>query len=110
MGSIKSPTTDDLSADSSAGSSPSGREVLRIGVILPTDERHPVRWLAARALGAELAWRNSPTDLQWFVQLPTASTWRHDTTVAINAVPENVSDWYSMVNFSPGLVPYNNIF
>lgn len=92
MGSIKSPTTDDLSADSSAGSTPSGREVLRIGVILPTEERHPVRWLAARALGAELAWRNSPTDLQWFVQPPTASPWLHDTTVAINTVPENVSE------------------
>ena len=92
MGSIKSPTTDDLSVDGSAGSSSGGREVLRIGVILPTEGQHPVSWLAARALGAELAWRNSPADLQWFVQLPTASTWLHDTTVAINAVPENVSE------------------
>ena len=110
MGSTKSPTTDDLSADSSAGSSPSGREVLRIGVILPTEERHPVRWLAARALGAELAWRNSPTDLQWFVQPPTASPWLHDTTVAINTVPENVSEMGGELDVVVGFIDSDSTY
>jgi hypothetical protein len=110
MGSTKSPTTDDLIADSSAGSSLGGREVLRIGVILPTEERHPVRWLAAWALGAELAWRNSPTDLQWFVQQPTASSWLHDATVAINTVPEDVSELGNELDVVVGFIDSNNTY
>ena len=110
MGSVKSPTTDDSSVDVSAGSSPGGREVLRIGVILPTEGQHPVNWLAARALGAELAWRNSPTDLQWFVQLPTASTWLNDTTIAINAVPENVLEMGGELDVVVGFNDSNNTY
>jgi len=110
MGSVKSPTTDDSSVDASAGSSPGGREVLRIGVILPTEGQHPVNWLAARALGAELAWRNSPTDLQWFVQLPTASTWLNDTTIAINAVPENVLEMGGELDVVVGFNDSNNTY
>jgi len=92
MGSIKSSTTARSTAHTSAGSAPAGREVLHLGMILPTKERHPVGWLATRALGAELAWRNAPTELHWFVQEPGTAPWIYDAATVINNVPENLEE------------------
>ena len=92
MGSIKSPTTARSNTNAPAGSSSHGREVLHLGVILPTKERHPVGWLAARALAAELAWRNAPTDLHLLVEEREDTPWASDTSAIINQVPENFEE------------------
>ena len=52
MTSIKSTQT--AASASSYKSTSQGREILNIGIVLPTEERHPVGWLATRALGAEI--------------------------------------------------------
>ena len=104
MGSIKSPTTARSNTNAPAGSSSHGRDVLHLGVILPTKERHPVGWLAARALAAELAWRNAPTDLHLLVEERKDTPWASDTSAIINKVPENFEELGSELDVVVGFV------
>ena len=69
----------------------SGREILNVGIILPTEERHPIGWLATRALGAEIEWRNGPLRIQWFVEKSGTTLWPGDLSLKINQLPENIS-------------------
>ena len=52
MNSIESTKT--APTETSQKSEPTGRETLNVGIVLPNDERHPVGWLATRALGTEI--------------------------------------------------------
>jgi len=69
-----------------------GREILNIGIVLPTEERHPIGWLATRALGAEIEWRNGPLRIQWFVEKSGNPLWPGDLSLKINQLPENIWD------------------
>ncbi|HAF68961.1 MAG TPA: hypothetical protein DCL16_07545 [Acidimicrobiaceae bacterium] len=90
MTSVKSTKT--ATSGSSHKSVPQGRENLNIGIVLPTGQRHPIGWLATRALGAEIEWRNGPLDIQWFVEKPTQALWSGDLSLQINELPENISE------------------
>lgn len=80
------------SADIEAKSPPDARETLNIGIVLPNDDRHPVGWLATRALGREIEWRNAPVELQWFVTPTATPQWATETSLDINYLPENIEE------------------
>lgn len=90
MTSIKSTQT--AASASSYKSTSQGREILNIGIVLPTEERHPVGWLATRALGAEIEWRNGPVNIQWFADKLTPALWSADLSLKINELPESISE------------------
>ena len=80
------------SADIEAKLPPDARETLNIGIVLPNDDRHPVGWLAMRALGREIEWRNAPVELQWFVTRTATPQWATESSLDINYLPENVEE------------------
>ncbi len=78
--------------DTAANPPSNGRETLNIGIVLPSEERHPVGWLATRALGTEIEWRNAPAELQWFVPQTATSRWTDDASLNISRLPENLDE------------------
>ncbi|MFL3020519.1 MAG: glycosyltransferase family 9 protein [Candidatus Poriferisodalaceae bacterium] len=90
MNSIESTKT--APTETSQKSEPTGRETLNVGIVLPNDERHPVGWLATRALGTEIEWRNGPVDIHWFVEQSTPPLWADDRTLTINQLPEDINE------------------
>ena len=90
MNSIESTKT--APTETSQKSEPTGRETLNVGIVLPNDERHPVGWLATRALGTEIEWRNGPVDIHWFVEHSTPPLWADDRTLTINQLPEDINE------------------
>ncbi|MDP7067983.1 MAG: hypothetical protein QF637_10210 [Acidimicrobiales bacterium] len=89
MNSIESTTAKN---DTAANPPSNGRETLNIGIVLPTQERHPVGWLTTRALGTEIEWRNAPVELQWFVPRTATSQWTDDASLNISRLPENLEE------------------
>ena len=89
MNSIESTKT--APTETSQKSEPTGRETLNVGIVLPNDERHPVGWLATRALGTEIEWRNGPVDIHWFVE-QSKPLWANDRTLTINQLPEDINE------------------
>ena len=90
MNSIESTKT--APTQPSQKSEETGRETLNVGIVLPNDERHPVGWLATRALGTEIEWRNGPVDIHWFVEQSTPPLWADDRTLTINQLPEDINE------------------
>ena len=90
MNSIESTKT--APTETSQNSETHGRETLNVGIVLPNDERHPVGWLATRALGTEIEWRNGPVDIHWFVEQSTPPLWADDRTLTINQLPEDINE------------------
>lgn len=88
MTSIESTTT--AATKTSQESEPKGRETLSVGIILPNEERHPVGWLATRALGNEIEWRNGPVNLHWFVEKSTPVLWADDGSLKVNQLPQDL--------------------
>ena len=84
---MNSMETTTSSADIEAKSPPDARETLNIGIVLPNDDRYPVGWLATRALGREIEWRNAPVELQWFVTRTATPQWATETSLDINYLP-----------------------
>ena len=89
MNSIESTKT--APTETAQKSEPTGRETLNVGIVLPNDERHPVGWLATRALGTEIEWRNGPVDIHWFVE-QSKPLWANDRTLTINQLPEDINE------------------
>jgi len=90
MNSIESTKT--APTETSQESERNGRETLNVGIVLPNDERHPVGWLATRALGTEIEWRNGPVNTQWFVEKSTPLLWADDPALKINQLPEDINE------------------
>lgn len=90
MTSIKSTNT--AASGSSHKSAAQGRQNLNVGIVLPTEERHPIGWLATRALGAEIEWRNGPIHIQWFVEKSRPALWSSDLSLKTEELPENINE------------------
>ncbi len=90
MTSIESTTT--AATKASQESVPKGRETLSVGIVLPNEERHPVGWLATRALGNEIEWRNGPVNLHWFAEKSTPALWADDGSLKVNQLPQDLNE------------------
>ena len=90
MNSIESTQT--APTQTSQESETNGRQNLNVGIVLPNDERHPVGWLATRALGTEIEWRNGPVNTQWFIEKSPPPLWADDPSLKINQLPDDINE------------------